>query len=164
MGILEFMVHKKNIILMLISIEIMFLAILFLILVSSLSFDNILGWTDAIYVIAIASAESAIGSGILVTFYRFHSCLNLILFILWQKNWLFTSCICTTYYVLYTWGVNFCKIIVTSYLTNYFKDYYTYHFGKYLLYPCFITEFFDTECFFVITLLKNLRYITGWNV
>ena len=69
-GILGFVLNRKNIILMLISIEIMLLAITFLILVSSLSFDDILGQTYAIYIIAIAGAESAIGLGILVAFYR----------------------------------------------------------------------------------------------
>jgi NADH-ubiquinone oxidoreductase chain 4L len=70
-GLLGFVLNRKNIILMLISIEIMLLAITFLILVSSLSFDDILGQTYAIYIIAIAGAESAIGLGILVAFYRF---------------------------------------------------------------------------------------------
>jgi NADH-ubiquinone oxidoreductase chain 4L len=69
-GILGFVLNRKNIILMLISIEIMLLAITFLILISSLSFDDILGQTYAIYVIAVAGAESAIGLGILVAFYR----------------------------------------------------------------------------------------------
>jgi NADH-ubiquinone oxidoreductase chain 4L len=69
-GILGFVLNKKNIILMLISIEIMLLAITFLILVSSLSFDDILGQTFSVYIIAIAGAESAIGLGILVAFYR----------------------------------------------------------------------------------------------
>ena len=41
-----------------------------LISVSTLSFDDILGQTYAIYIIAIAGAESAIGLGILVAFYR----------------------------------------------------------------------------------------------
>ena len=68
--ILGFVLNRKNIILMLISIEIMLLAITFLILVSSLSFDDILGQTYAIYIIAIAGAESAIGLAILVAFYR----------------------------------------------------------------------------------------------
>jgi len=75
-GILGFVLNRKNIILMLISIEIMLLAITFLILVSSLSFDDILGQTYAIYIIAIAGAESAIGLGILVAFYRFNSFIN----------------------------------------------------------------------------------------
>ena len=69
-GILGFVLNRKNIILMLISIEIMLLSITFLILLSSLSFDDILGQTFSVYVIAVAGAESAIGLGILVAFYR----------------------------------------------------------------------------------------------
>ena len=67
-GILGFVLNRRNIILMLISIEIMLLSITFLILLGSLSFDDILGQTDATYI--IAGAESAIGLGILVAFYR----------------------------------------------------------------------------------------------
>ena len=69
-GTLGFVLNKKNIILMLISIEIMLLSITFLILLSSLSFDDILGQTFSIYIIGIAGAESAIGLGLLVAFYR----------------------------------------------------------------------------------------------
>ena len=69
-GIIGFVLNRKNIILMLISIEIMLLAITFLILVSSLTYDDILGQIFAIYIIAIAGAESAIGLAILVAFYR----------------------------------------------------------------------------------------------
>jgi len=70
LGILGFVLNRRNIILMLISIEIMLLAITFLILVSSVGFDDILGQIYAIYIIAIAGAESAIGLAILVAFYR----------------------------------------------------------------------------------------------
>ena len=69
-GILGFVFNRKNIILMLISIEIMLLSITFLILLSSLSFDDILGQTFSVYIISIAGAESAIGLGLLVAFYR----------------------------------------------------------------------------------------------
>ena len=69
-GILGFVLNRRNIILMLISIEIMLLSITFLILLGSLSFDDILGQTYAIYIISIAGEESAIGLGILVAFYR----------------------------------------------------------------------------------------------
>lgn len=96
-GILGFVLNRKNIILMLISIEIMLLAITLLILVSSLSFDDILGQTYAVYVIAIAGAESAIGLGILVAFYRFHC--SLISFCLFcGKKTYFLPCV----YVLRT--------------------------------------------------------------
>jgi NADH-ubiquinone oxidoreductase chain 4L len=69
-GTLGFVLNKKNIILMLISIEIMLLSITFLILLSSITIDDILGQTFSIYIIAIAGAESAIGLGLLVAFYR----------------------------------------------------------------------------------------------
>ena len=69
-GILGFVLNRKNVILMLVSIEIMLLAITFLILITSLNFDDIVGQVYAIYIIAIAGAESAIGLGILVAFYR----------------------------------------------------------------------------------------------
>src|ERR1700722_9992213 len=68
-GILGFVLNRKNIILMLISIEIMLLSITFLILISSLSFDDILGQTFAIYIITIAGAESAIGLGVLASIF-----------------------------------------------------------------------------------------------
>lgn len=69
-GIIGFVLNRKNIILMLISIEIMLLAVTLLILVSSFTFDDVLGQIYAIYIIAIAGAESAIGLAILVAFYR----------------------------------------------------------------------------------------------
>ncbi len=68
-GVLGFVLNRKNVNLMLISIEIMLLAITFLILVSSLSFDDTLG-IYAIYILSIAGAESAIGLWIFVAFYR----------------------------------------------------------------------------------------------
>ena len=76
-GVLGFVLNRKNIILMIISIEIMLLAITFLILISSLGFDDILGQTYGIYIIAIAGAESAIGLGILVAFYRLRGSISI---------------------------------------------------------------------------------------
>jgi NADH-ubiquinone oxidoreductase chain 4L len=76
-GILGFVLNRKNIILMLISIEIMLLSITFLILVSSMGFDDILGQTFSVYIIAIAGAESAIGLGILVAFYRLRGSISI---------------------------------------------------------------------------------------
>jgi NADH-ubiquinone oxidoreductase chain 4L len=69
-GILGFVLNRKNIILMLISIEIMLLSITFLILITSLTFEDIIGQIYAVYIITIAGAESAIGLGILVAYYR----------------------------------------------------------------------------------------------
>jgi len=76
-GLLGFVLNRRNIILMLISIEIMLLSVTFLILVHSFNFDDILGQVYAIYIIAIAGAESAIGLGILVAFYRLRGSISI---------------------------------------------------------------------------------------
>jgi NADH-ubiquinone oxidoreductase chain 4L len=76
-GILGFVLNKKNIILMLISIEIMLLSITFIILINSLIFEDIVGQIFAIYIIVIAAAESAIGLGILIAFYRLRGNISL---------------------------------------------------------------------------------------
>ena len=76
-GILGFVLNRKNIILMLISIEIMLLAITFLIIITSLNFDDIMGQMYAIYIISIAGAESAIGLGILVAYYRLRGSISI---------------------------------------------------------------------------------------
>jgi len=162
-GILGFVLNRKNIILMLISIEIMLLAITFLILISSLSFDDILGQTYAIYVIAIAGAESAIGLGILVAFYRLNS--SLILSCLSRGN--------TTY----SKNVNkfSSKRIARCYSTMANNNYTTNESINYLIDPWFITGLFDAlkkggpsspffMSSFVVTIKKNPRYKTGWNV
>lgn len=76
-GILGFILNRKNIILMIISIEIMLLAVTLLVLISSYGFDDIAGQTYSIYIIAIAGAESAIGLGILVAYYRLRGNISL---------------------------------------------------------------------------------------
>lgn len=69
-GIYGFILNKKNLILMIISIELMLLAVTLIILLNSLNFDDLIGQIFALYIIAIAGAESAIGLAILVAFYR----------------------------------------------------------------------------------------------
>ena len=69
-AILGFILNRKNIILILICIEIMLLAVTLIVLLSSASFDDVVGQTFAIYIIAVAGAESALGLALLVAFYR----------------------------------------------------------------------------------------------
>ena len=76
-GILGFILNRKNIILMIIAIEIMLLAVTLLLLISSFSFDDNLGQTFSIYIIAIAGAESVIGLSILVAYYRLRGNISL---------------------------------------------------------------------------------------
>ena len=76
-GILGFILNRKNIILMLISIEIMLLAVTFLILISSYQLDDNIGQTFSVYIISIAGAESVIGLSILVAYYRLRGTISL---------------------------------------------------------------------------------------
>ena len=147
-GILGFVLNRKNIILMLISIEIMLLAITFLILVSSLSFDDILGQTYAIYIIAIAGAESAIGLGILVAFYRLNT--SLISTCLSCNNKIYSK---NTKFVF--------KRIIRSYSTVTNSNNIPNKYTNFVINPYFITGLFDAESSFVVTILKNPRYKTG---
>ena len=56
---------------MIISIEIMLLAITLLILINSFGFNDNTGQIFSIYIIALAGAESVIGLSILIAYYRF---------------------------------------------------------------------------------------------
>nr|WBU10804.1 NADH dehydrogenase subunit 4L [Malassezia equina] len=76
-GILGFVLNRKNILLMIFSIEIILLSITILVLISSMNFDDVLGQTYAIYIILLAAAESAIGLGILVAYYRLRGSISL---------------------------------------------------------------------------------------
>jgi NADH-ubiquinone oxidoreductase chain 4L len=69
-GILGFVLNRKNIILMLISIEIMLLAVTLLVIISSFGFDDILGQTYSVYIIAIAGAEWTRNFSCLLSFTR----------------------------------------------------------------------------------------------
>ena len=142
-GILGFVLNRKNIILMLISIEIMLLAITFLILVSSLNFDDILGQTYAVFIISVAGAESAIGLGILVAFYRFIS--------------LKSSHISFSFHKLLIKPINRFALPIRNYSTT-----TTYNRKTYSVDPRFVTGLFDAGSFFVVTIWINPRYKTGW--
>ena len=76
-GLLGFVLNRKNIILMLIAIEMMLLGVTLYILLGSVNIDDIIGQIYAIYIISVAGAESAIGLGILVAYYRLRGSITL---------------------------------------------------------------------------------------
>ena len=76
-GILGFVLNRKNIILMIIALEIMLLAVTLLILTSSYGFDDNAGQIFGIFIISIAGAESVIGLSILVAYYRLRGTISL---------------------------------------------------------------------------------------
>lgn len=69
-GILGIFLIKKNIIIILMSIELMLLAININFVVFSVYLDDITGQIFALFVLTVAAAESAIGLAILVVYYR----------------------------------------------------------------------------------------------
>jgi len=70
LGVLGIVVNRKNIIILLMSIELMLLAINFLLFTVSSFIDDLNGQVFALYILVVAAAESAIGLSILVAYYR----------------------------------------------------------------------------------------------
>jgi NADH-ubiquinone oxidoreductase chain 4L len=76
-GAYGFILNRKNIIIILLCIEIILLSVTLLILLSSYIFDDIIGQTFGIFIIAVAGAESSLGLGLLVAYYRIRGNINL---------------------------------------------------------------------------------------
>ena len=62
--------NRKNIIIMLMSIELMLLAINLNLIVYSMYLDDVVGQIYALFILTVAAAESAIGLAILVSYFR----------------------------------------------------------------------------------------------
>lgn len=69
-GILGIFITRKNIIIILASIELMLLSINFSFIIFSVYLDDILGQLFSLLILTIAAAESAIGLAILVIYYK----------------------------------------------------------------------------------------------
>lgn len=69
-SVLGIFLNQKNILIMLMSLEIMFLSVSFNFIFLSVYLDDILGQIFALMVLTVAAAESSIGLAILVVYYR----------------------------------------------------------------------------------------------
>ena len=76
-GLLGFVLNRKNIILLIISIELMLLAVTILVLISSFSFNDSIGQTFSIMIISLAGGEAVIGLSIIVAYYRLRGTISL---------------------------------------------------------------------------------------
>ena len=70
LGIWGIFLNRKNIIVMLMSIELMLLAVNLNLLIFSVYLDDLIGQIFALLVLTVAAAESAIGLALLVVYYR----------------------------------------------------------------------------------------------
>ncbi len=69
-GLFGIVLNRKNILIVLMSIELMLLAINLNFVIFSNSIDDIVGQMFALLILTVAAAESAIGLAILVVYYR----------------------------------------------------------------------------------------------
>jgi len=69
-GLLGIMLNRSNIISVLMSIELMLLAVNLNFITYSVYLDDLFGQVFAIFVLTVAAAESAIGLAILVVYFR----------------------------------------------------------------------------------------------
>nr|BDN85836.1 NADH dehydrogenase subunit 4L [Microheliella maris] len=70
LGIWGIFLNRKNIIIILMSIELLLLAVNLNFIVFSVYLDDLMGQLFALFVLTVAAAESAIGLAILVVYYR----------------------------------------------------------------------------------------------
>ncbi len=69
-GLLGMFIARKNIIIILMCIELMLLAVNINFIVFSVYLDDILGQVFSLFVLTVAAAEASIGLAILVVYYR----------------------------------------------------------------------------------------------
>jgi len=69
-GVLGIVLNRKNILIILISIELMLLAINLNFIVFSIYLDDVIGLLFVLFILTIAATESAIGLAILTIYYR----------------------------------------------------------------------------------------------
>lgn len=76
-GVLGLVLNRKNILITLISIELMLLAINLNFIIFSIYLDNITGYVFVLFILTIAATESAIGLAILTVYYRLKNTIKL---------------------------------------------------------------------------------------
>jgi NADH-ubiquinone oxidoreductase chain 4L len=76
-GLIGFILNRRNIIILYIAIEIMLVGCTLNIILSSVNFDDVIGLIWTIIILIIAGIESAIGLSILVLYYRIKGNINI---------------------------------------------------------------------------------------
>ena len=76
-GVLGIVLNRKNILITLISIELMLLAINLNFIIFSIYLDDVTGFIFVLFILTIAATESAIGLAILTIYYRLKNTIKL---------------------------------------------------------------------------------------
>ena len=77
LGVFGLVLNRKNILITIMSIEIMLLAINLNFIIFSVYFDDILGQLFVLFVLTVAAAESSIGLALLLSYYRIKGDINI---------------------------------------------------------------------------------------
>merc|ERR1712087_230684 len=72
-GMIGLVLNRKNILITIMSIELMLLAINLNFLTFSIQFDDLIGQIFVLFILTIAATESAIGLAILCAYYKLHN-------------------------------------------------------------------------------------------
>lgn len=75
-SLLGMFVNKKNVLIMLMSLEMLFLSASTLFIYASVYLDDLVGQIFSILILTVAASESAIGLAILVIYYRIRSTIS----------------------------------------------------------------------------------------
>jgi NADH-quinone oxidoreductase subunit K len=70
LGLTGILLNRKNLLIIIFSIELILLSINFSFLLSSFYLDDLLGQVFTVFILTIAAAETSIGLAILITYYR----------------------------------------------------------------------------------------------
>ena len=76
-GVFGIFVNRKNVIIILMSIELVLLSVNINLVAFSSQLQNVIGQVFALFVIAVAAAEAAVGLGIILAFYRNKETVNI---------------------------------------------------------------------------------------
>jgi NADH-quinone oxidoreductase subunit K len=76
-GILGLVFNRKNILIIIISIELMLLAVNLNFIVFSIYLDDSLGQLFVLFILTVAAAESSIGLAILIAYYKIKGTINM---------------------------------------------------------------------------------------
>jgi NADH:ubiquinone oxidoreductase subunit K len=76
-GLLNIILNRKNLLIIIMSIELLLLAVNLNFAVFSIYLDDIVGQIFVLFILAIAAAESAVGLSLITIFYRLKSSIKL---------------------------------------------------------------------------------------
>lgn len=76
-GVLGFVLNRRNLLMLIVSIELILLAVTLIVLFAAHDYSDSTGQTYATIIIAVAAAESAVGLGVLVAYYRLRGTVTL---------------------------------------------------------------------------------------